>query len=63
MNSRAPGVGVGFPILLGGYLLFSNLPESRLFNEGPQATYHTLLLALGAFLLIIGLGFLYKSLK
>jgi hypothetical protein len=57
------GAGVGFPILLGAYLLYSNLAESKLFSAGPQATYHGALSALGAFLLILGLVFLFKNLK
>ena len=61
MNGRF--AGVGFPILCGAYLLYSNFTESKLFNEGPKAVYHTTLLALGAFLLIIGLVFLYKNVK
>jgi hypothetical protein len=54
--------GVGFPILFGAYLLYKYLPETKLFNEnadsldGPMA-------ALGAFLLILGLIFLYRNLK
>lgn len=61
MNGRA--AGVAFPILFGAYLLYSNLSESQLFVEGPQAKYHSVVSALGAFLLILGLGFLYKNLK
>ena len=61
MNGRAAGVGL--PIIGGAYLLFSNLSESTLFNEGPQATSRTALSALGAFLLVIGLVFLYRNLK
>ena len=54
--------GVGYPILLGGYLLYKYLPQTKLFNEnadsldGPMAAF-------GAFLLIFGLAFLYKNLK
>jgi hypothetical protein len=57
------GAGVGFPILLGAYLLYSNVGESKVFSGGPQATYHAALSALGAFLLILGLVFLFKNLK
>jgi hypothetical protein len=55
--------GVGLPILFGAYLLFSNLSESRPFNVGPKADLATVTSALGAFLLILGLVFLYKNLK
>lgn len=61
MNGRA--AGVGFPIIGGAYLLISNLSGSKLFSEGPQATYRTAVSALGAFLLVIGLVFLYRNLK
>lgn len=61
MNGRAAGAGM--PILFGTYLLYSNLTESKLFNEGPEAVYHTALLALGAFLLVLGLVFVFKNLK
>jgi hypothetical protein len=61
MGGRA--AGAGFPVLFGVYLLYSHLAESKLFSHGPQAAYHTVLSALGAFLLMIGLVFLYKNLK
>jgi hypothetical protein len=61
MGGRAAGVGL--PILFGIYLLYSNLTVSSLFKDGPRATYHATLSALGALLLIIGLVFLYKNLK
>jgi hypothetical protein len=61
MNGRA--AGVGFPILFGVYLLYSKLPESKLFKDGPEAGLATALSALGAFLLIFGLLFLFKNLK
>ena len=61
MNGRAAGAGV--PILFGAYLLYSNLSESRLFHEGPEAVYPTAVAALGAFLLILGLVFLFRNLK
>ena len=61
MNSRA--AGVGFPILFGAYLLYSNLTESKLFSEGSEAGYHTALSALGLFLVVLGLVFLIKNLK
>jgi hypothetical protein len=61
MNGRA--AGVGFPILLGAYLLYSKLSESSLFTEGPQAALNTMLSALGLLLLVLGLVFLYKNLK
>jgi len=60
MNGRASGVG--FPLLMGAYLLYQYLPQTTLFNEradvlaGPLAAF-------GAFLLIFGLIFLYKNLK
>ena len=61
MNGRA--AGVGFPILFGAYLLYSNFTESKLFSEASLAGYHTALSALGAFLLILGVVFLVKNLK
>ena len=61
MNGRAAGAGL--PIVMGGYLLISNLTESKLFTESPQAAVHTALSALGAFLLVLGLIFLFKNLK
>ena len=61
MNGRA--AGVGFPIIFGAYLLISNLSRSSLFSESPQATYYSAVSALGAFLLVIGLVFLYRNLK
>ena len=61
MGSRAAGLGL--PILGGAYLVYANFSESRLFKEGPQATSHTAFAALGAFLLVLGLVFLYKNLK
>lgn len=60
MNRAA---GAGMPILFGGYLLFSKLPQSKLFNEGPQADLATALSALGALLLIVGVVFLIKNLR
>lgn len=61
MGGRA--AGAGFPLLIGVYLLYSHLAESRLFNQGTEAAYHTALSALGAFLLIVSAVFLYKNLK
>ena len=61
MNGRA--AGVGFPILFGGYLLYSYLPKSKLFHEGSEAGHASAVSALGAFLLILGLVFLFKNLK
>ena len=61
MNGRA--AGVGFPILFGGYLLFSNLGKSELYETGPQARYRSVLSAFGALLLILGLVFLWRNLK
>jgi hypothetical protein len=61
MSGRAAGVGL--PILCGGYLLYSNLMESSLFTEGPQALHKTMLSALGTLLLVLGLVFLYKNVK
>ena len=60
MGGRAAGVG---PALFGIYLLYSNLGESKLFVEGPQATYHTALSALGALLVVLCVVFLYKNLR
>lgn len=61
MDGRA--AGVGFPILFGIYLLYSNLGESKLFVQGPEAPLHTALSALGALLLVFGVVFLYKNLR
>ena len=60
MEGRA--AGVGFPILMGGYLLYKYLPQTKLFNENADSLAGPLA-ALGAFLLIFGLAFLYKNLK
>ena len=60
MNGRAAGAG---PIIFGAMLLITNLSGSTLFSEGPHATYHSAVSALGAFLLVLGLIFLYKNLK
>lgn len=61
MNGRA--AGVGFPIIGGAYFLISNISESTLFSDARQATTHSAYAALGGFLLILGLVFLYKNLK
>ena len=61
MNGRA--AGAGFPIIFGIYLLFKNLTSSTLFSEGPHANSHTAFSALGAFLLVLGLVFLFRNLK
>ena len=60
MGGRAAGVG---PILFGIYLIYSDLGESTLFVQGPEASLHTALSALGAFLLVLGVVFLYKNLR
>jgi hypothetical protein len=61
MNGRLSGVG--FPILLGGYLVYKSLPKSELFAEGESARFETVMAGFGAFLLIIGLVFLFRNLK
>lgn len=61
MNGRA--TGVGFPILFGAYLMYSNFQKSTVFSEGPQATYHSVMLAFGGFLVLFGVVFLYKNLR
>ncbi len=61
MSGRA--AGVGFPVIGGAYFLISNLSRSTLFSEDRQAGYHSAVSALGAFLLVIGLVFLYRNLK
>jgi hypothetical protein len=61
MGGRAAGVGL--PILFGIYLIYSNLSKSKLFVQGPEADLHTALAALGAFLLVLGVVFLYKNLR
>ena len=60
MNGRT--AGVGYPILLGGILLYRYLPQTKLFNENADDLSGPLA-ALGAFLLVIGLTFLYKNFK
>lgn len=54
--------GVGFPILLGVYLLYKYLPETHFFSEKADSLAGPLA-ALGAFLLILGVVFLYRNLK
>lgn len=61
MNGRAAGVGL--PILFGVYLLYSNIPKSKLFHEGSKADLATALSAFGALLLLLGVVFLIKNLK
>ena len=61
MTGRA--AGAGYPIIFGAILLISNLSGSTLFSEGKQVSYHNAVSALGAFLLVIGLIFLYRNLK
>jgi hypothetical protein len=61
MNGRFAGVGM--PILFGGYLVYSNLPKSQLFEAGEPAKFASVLAGFGAFLLILGLTFLYRNLK
>jgi hypothetical protein len=46
MNGRA--AGVGFPVLMGAYLLYSNLTESKLFTESPEAAYRKSVRVAGA---------------
>lgn len=60
MNGRA--AGVGFPIFMGGYLLYKYLPQTKLFDERADALAGPMA-GLGAFLLIFGLVFLYRNLK
>jgi hypothetical protein len=60
MNGRAAGVGL--PLLIGGYLLYNYLPQTKLFNERADALAGPLA-AFGAFLLIFGLVFLYRNSK
>lgn len=61
MSNRAAGVGL--PVIGGAYLLFSNISESSLFSDDKRATTHSAYAALGAFLLVLGLVFLYRNLK
>jgi hypothetical protein len=61
MYGRAAGTGM--PILFGGYLLYSYLPESRFFAKGHDADLASVLAAMGGFLLIIGVVFLIRNLK
>ena len=62
MGGRVAGGGFG-PVLFGIYLLYSNFSESTLFVQGPQASLHSALSALGGVLLLIGGIFLYKNLR
>ncbi len=48
---------------MGLYLIYNNLEKSSLFNSGKDAAEHNAFLALGVFLLVIILLFLYKNLK
>ena len=61
MNGR--GAGTGMPILFGGYLLYQYLPKNQLFEQGNGADYASMVAALGAFLLILGVVFLIRNLK
>ena len=61
MNGRA--AGAASPIIFGAFLLISNLSRSTLYSEDKQATYHSAVSALGAFLLVMGLIFLYRNMK
>jgi hypothetical protein len=61
MYERA--AGVGFPLLFGIYLIYENIAESSIFSAARDATYHSTLLALGAFLLAISVLFLIKILR
>jgi hypothetical protein len=61
MNGRAAGTGM--PIVFGGYLLYQYLPKSKLFEQGNGADYASMVAALGAFLLILGVVFLIRNLK
>ena len=40
MDGRASGVG--FPILMGGYLLYKYLPQTKLFNENADRKHSDL---------------------
>jgi hypothetical protein len=51
------------PILFGGYLLYKYLPQSGLFVKGKDADLASMLAALGAFLLLLGVVFLIRNLK
>ena len=51
------------PIVFGGYLLYQYLPKSKLFEQGNGADYASMVAALGAFLLILGVVFLIRNLK
>ena len=53
----------GSKLLLGLYLFSSHIGRSSLFTSGPTANEHTMYAALGAFLFLLGLGFLIKNLK
>ena len=61
MDGRAAGAAM--PIVFGTFLVYRNLTASKLFSEGPDAGYHTALLALGALLLVLGLVFIFKNRK
>ena len=61
MNGRA--AVVGFAVIGGAYLLISNFSEVTLFSKDGHVTTHAARAALGAFLLVIALVFLYKNLK
>ncbi|HZJ43554.1 MAG TPA: hypothetical protein VFD63_07300 [Pyrinomonadaceae bacterium] len=61
MNGKAAGGAL--PIVFGGYMLFSHISESKLFQSNSKAEYATAMSLFGAFLLILGLIFFLKNLK
>lgn len=61
MNGK--GLVGAFPMVFGGYLLFSHIAESKLFQSNSEAAYATAMSLFGAFLLILGLIFFLKNLK
>ena len=61
MNGRAAGAGM--PILFGSFLLYKYLPKSALFVTEKDAKHESMVAALGALLLIIGLVFLIRNSK
>ena len=61
MNGRAAGAAT--PIVFGSFLLYKYLPKSGLFDNGKDADLASMLAALGAFLLLLGVVFLIRNLR
>jgi hypothetical protein len=60
MNGKAAGGGL--PIVFGLFLLSSHISESKLFRPDAD-NYATAMSLFGAFLLILGVVFVFRNLK